>query len=157
MFADFIPDILKKYFPILLFVLALISLNIAVLLNLYGVPSVGMVMVALMFGVTIVGCEMAFKSVQSIPYGYTENLAYRNRIVEEKESFVWNLVYISVFALISFVFTIFYEVSAVLTNAVVILEVFLYPYINFMQKYAMQTHLDISTELHLNRKETPTT
>ena len=155
MFNDFIPDILKKYFPILLFLICLVALNFATLLHFFGFSSFGGWFIGLFFGMTLIGCEMAFREIENIPYGYTDNQAWCQQIAEDQDWFKWNLIYINVFAVILNGVILFYEMPNWFINATTIAEALLCPYILFVHKYALKTHSEISQELFFNKKEYP--
>ena len=156
MFNDFIPDILKKYFPILLFLICLVAVNVATLLHFLCFPSLGMWFVGLSFGMVVVGCNRAFEAVENIPYGYTDNLTWRDQIANEQGWFKLNLTIILTLITIVNVVVLFCEVSDWFVNSTIIAEAILYPYIHFVQKYALKTHSEISQELLLNTKEQTT-
>ena len=156
MFNDFIPDILKKYFPILLFLICLVAVNIATLFHFLCIPSLGMWFVGLFFGMVIVGCNRAFEAVENIPYGYTDNLTWRDQIANEQGWFKLNLTIILTLITIVNVVVLFCEVSDWFVNSTIVAEAILYPYTVFVQKYALKTHSEISQELLLNTKEQTT-
>ena len=156
MFNDFIPDILKKYFPILLFLICLIAVNVATLLHFLCIPSLGMWFVGLFFGMVVVGCNRAFEAVEIIPYGYTDNLTWRDQIANEQGWFKLNLTIILTLITIVNVVVLFCEVSDWFVNSTIIAEAILYPYIHFVQKYALKTHSEISQELLLNNTKQTT-
>ena len=156
MFNDFIPDILKKYFLVLLFLICLVAVNVATLLHFLCIPSLGMWFVGLFFGMVVVGCNRAFEAVENIPYGYTDNLTWRDQIANEQGWFKLNLTIILASITILNVVVLFYEVPDWFVNSTIIVEAILYPYIHFVQKYALKTHFEISQELLLNTKEQTT-
>ena len=156
MFNDFIPDILKKYFPVLLILICLVALNISSLFHFLCFPSLGMWFVGLFFGIVVVGCKRAFDAIVNIPYGYTDNLTWRDQIANEQGWFKWNLTIILVSITILNVVVLFYEVSDWFVNSTIIAEALLYPYTAFVHKYALNTHLKISYKLLLNKKEQTT-
>ena len=156
MFNDFIPDILKKYFPVLLFLICLVSVNVATLLHFLCIPSLGMWFVGLFFGMVVIGCKRAFDAIVNIPYGYTDNLTWRDQIANEQGWFKWNLAIILASVTILNVVVLFYEVPDWFVNSTIIAEAILYPYTVFVQKYASKTHSEISQELLLNTKEQTT-
>ena len=153
MFNDFIHDILKKYFPILLFLICLVAVNIATLFHFLCFPTFDMWFIGLFFGMMVVGCNRAYEAVVNIPYGYTNNLTWRDQIANEQGWFKWNLTIILASITILNVVVLFYEVSDWFVNSTIIAEAILYPYIDFVQKYALKTHSEISQELILNKKE----
>ena len=156
MFNDFIPDILKKYFLVLLFLICLVAVNVATLLHFLCIPSLGLWFVGLFFGMVVVGCNRAFEAVENIPYGYTDNLTWRDQITNEQGWFKLNLTIILTLITIVNVVVLFCEVSDWFVNSTIIAEAILYPYIHFVQKYALKTHSEISQELLLNTKEQTT-
>ena len=156
MFNDFIPDILKKYFSILLFLICFVAVNIATLFHFLCIPSLGMWFVGLFFGMMVVGCNRAYEAVANIPYGYTDNLTWRDQIANEQGWFKWNLTIILASITILNVVVFFREVSDWFVNSMIIAEAILYPYTVFVQKYALKTHSEISQELLLNTKEQTT-
>ena len=156
MFNDFIPDILKKYFLVLLFLICLVAVNVATLLHFLCIPSLGMWFVGLFFGMVVVGCNRAFEAVANIPYGYTDNLTWRDQIANEQDWFKWNLTIILTLITIVNVVVLFCEVSDWFVNSTIIAEAILYPYTVFVQKYALKTHSEISQEILLNKKEQTT-
>ena len=156
MFNDFTPDILKKYFPILLFLICLVAVNIATLFHFLCFPTFDMWFIGLFFGMMVVGCNRAYEAVVNIPYGYTNNLTWRDQIANEQGWFKWNLTIILASITILNVVVLFYEVSDWFVNSTIIAEAILYPYIHFVQKYALKTHSEISQELLLNTKEQTT-
>ena len=156
MFNDFIPDILKKYFPFLLILICLVAVNIATLLHFLCFPSLGMWFVGLFFGMVVVGCNRAFEAVANIPYGYTDNLTWRDKIANEQDWFKWNLTIILAFITILNVVVLFCEVSDWFVNSTIIAEAILYPYIHFVQKYALKTQSEVSQELLLNKTKQTT-
>lgn len=156
MFNDFIPDIMKKYFPILLILICLVAVNIATLLHFLCIPSLGMWFVGLFFGMVVVGCNRAFEAVENIPYGYTDNLTWRDQIANEQGWFKLNLTIILASITILNTVVLFCEVPVWFVNSTIIAEAILYPYTVFVQKYALKTHLKISYELILNKKEQTT-
>ena len=112
--------------------------------------------VGLFFGMVVVGCNRAYEAVANIPYGYTDNLTWRDKIVNEMDRFRWNLTIILVSITILNVVVLFYEVSDWFDNSTIIAEAILYPYIHFVQKYALKTHSEISQELLLNKTKQTT-
>lgn len=156
MFNDFIPDILKKYFPILLFLICLVAVNVATLLHFLYFPMFNMWFVGLLFGMVVVGCKRAFEAIVNIPYGYTDNLTWRKQIANEQGWFRLNLTIILVSITILNVVVLFYEVPDWFVNSTIIAEALLYPYTVFVHNYAMTTHRKISYELLLNKKEQTT-
>ena len=156
MFNDFTPDILKKYFPILLFLICLVAVNIATLFHFLCIPSLGMWFVGLFFGMMVVGCNRAYEAVANIPYGYTDNLTWRDQIANEQGWFKLNLTIILTLITIVNVVVLFCEVSDWFVNSTIVAEAILYPYTVFVQKYALKTHSEISQELLLNTKEQTT-
>ena len=156
MFNDFIPDILKKYFPILLFLICLVAVNIATLLHFLCISSLGMWCVGFSFGMVAVGCNRAYEAVENIPYGYTDNLTWRDQIANEQGWFKWNLTIILASVTILNVVVLFYDVPDWFVNSTIIAEAILYPYIHFVQKYALKTHSEISQELLLNKTKQTT-
>ena len=153
MFNDFTPDILKKYFLVLLCLICLVALNISALFHFLCIPSLGLWFVGLFFGMVVVGCKRAYEAVENIPYGYTNNSTWRGQIANEQGWFKWNLAIILASVTILNVAVLFYEVSDWFVNSTIIVEAILYPYTVFVQKYALKTHSEISQELLLNTKE----
>ena len=156
MFNDFIPDILKKYFPILLCLICLVAVNVSALLHFLCFPMFDMWFVGLFFGMVVVGCNRAFEAVENIPYGYTDNLTWRDQIANEQGWFKLNLTIILASITILNVVVLFCEVPDWFVNSTIIAEAILYPYIHFVQKYALKTHSEISQELLINKKEQTT-
>lgn len=156
MFDDFIPDILKKYFPVLLILICLVALNAATLMHFLYFPMFNMWFVGIFFGMVVIGCKRAFEAIVNIPYGYTDNLTWRKQIANEQGWFRLNLIYILVAIAVWNVAIIFCDVPQWFTNSTVIAEALLYPYTVFVHKYALNTNLKISYELLLNKKEQTT-
>ena len=104
----------------------------------------------------VVGCNRAYEAVANIPYGYTNNLTWRDQIANEQGWFKWNLTIIITFITILNVVVLFCEVPDLFVNSTIIAEAILYPYIHFVQKYALKTHSEISQELLLNKTEQTT-